>query len=88
MEEKTVSYIVYEGEQARNERHIKRLVRALIVAIALIFLSNAVWLYAWIQFDYTSVESSISLDAKDGTANYVGNDGSITYGTDNSEAGD
>lgn len=36
-----VPYIVYEGEQARNERHIKRLWVALIVAIIALFASNA-----------------------------------------------
>lgn len=43
----TVPYIVYEGEQARNERTVKRLITALIVAIAVIFASNLAWLYAW-----------------------------------------
>ena len=42
-----VPYIVFEGEQARSERHIRRLIIALIVAVALLFLSNAFWLYEW-----------------------------------------
>lgn len=75
-----VPYIVYEGEQARNERHIKRLIIALIISIALIFVSNAAWLFAWCQYDYSSQseETVISLDSTDGgNANYVGNDGDI-----------
>lgn len=61
MEQNTTSvpYIVYEGEQARNERHIRRLMIALIVAILAVFISNAVWLYAWMQeFSGNSNEGS------------------------------
>jgi photosystem II stability/assembly factor-like uncharacterized protein len=52
--ENNVPYIVHEAAQARSERHIKRLVIALVVAIVLIFASNAAWLLAWMQYDYTS----------------------------------
>lgn len=59
-----VPYIVHESAMARNERAVKRLVIALIVAIALIFASNAIWLYAWMQYDYTSdmTTSEINVD--------------------------
>lgn len=77
--QENVSYIVHEGILAREERHIKRLVIALIVAIILIFASNAIWLYAWFQYDYVSTET-ITIDGKDGIANYIGNDGDIYNG--------
>ena len=76
----TVPYIVYEGEQARNERTVKRLITALIVAIAVIFASNLAWLYAWMQYDYYTIDDGVSVDAKDGIANYIGNNGSIVNG--------
>jgi hypothetical protein len=78
-----VPYIVHESAQARNERTVKRLVVALIVAIALIFASNAIWLYAWMQYDYSSdmTTSEINVDGKDGIANYIGNDGDINNGS-------
>ena len=78
-----VPYIVHESAMARNERTAKRLVIALIVAIALIFASNAAWLYAWMQYDYTSdmTTSEITVDGKDGIANYIGNDGDINNGS-------
>ena len=60
MENKTVPYIVYESAQAKNERTIKRIVIALIIAIAFIFISNALWLYAWMQYDYIGVEDTIT----------------------------
>lgn len=81
----TISYIVYEGEQARNERMIRRLVTALIVAILVIFSSNLAWLYAWIQYDYYAVDEGITVDAQDGIANYIGNDGSIVNGSDSGQ---
>ena len=82
----SVPYIVYEGEQARNERTIKRLIVAVVIAVVLCVLSNAVWLYAWMQFDYTDSTEHVQLDAKDGIANYIGNNGDISNGTDSSYA--
>lgn len=46
-----VPYIVYEGEVARSERNIKRLWIALIVAIVMLFASNAGWLIYESQFE-------------------------------------
>lgn len=90
MEEKLaqVPYIVYEGSLARIERIIKKLVLALIITIILLFASNCVWLYAWMQYDYssdatTTETSTVTVDGKDGIANYIGNDGEIKNGTDN-----
>ena len=79
-----VPYIVFEGELARQERHIKRLWIALIVAIAIIFVCNAIWLYVWNQYEYVS--ESVTVDAENGVANYVGNDGDIYNGQDYSTA--
>ena len=84
-----VPYIVYESAQTRMERIVKRLVIALIVAVVLIFVTNAVWLYCWMQYDYaedTESTESISVDSEgDGDANYIGNDGEISYGIDKSD---
>ena len=80
-----VPYIVHEGILARDERTIKRLIIALIFTIALLFCSNAAWLYAWNQYEYVDEDSqSITVDGKDGVANYIGNDGTIINGEDNS----
>lgn len=84
MDLERVPYVVYESEMARNERIIKRLIVALVISIFLIFVSNAIWLYAWLQYDYSS-ESTVTVDGKDGVANYIGNDGEISNGTNNSE---
>lgn len=87
MEEKrnpeSVPYIVHEGAMARNERTVKRLIIALVVSIALLFVSNASWLYAWVSYDYVS---SVTIDGKEGVANYIGNDGDIYNGKDSINA--
>lgn len=72
-----VPYIVYEGEQARNERHIKRMWIALIIAIIALFASNALWLWEWCQYDTESYEISTE---GGGNANYIGEDGVIING--------
>jgi hypothetical protein len=69
----SVPFVVHESAQARNERTVKRLVIALIVAIALIFASNAAWLYAWMQYDYTG-EETVTEYTQDGEGlNIIGN---------------
>lgn len=82
--EKDVPYIVHESALAREERHIRRLVFALVVAVLLLFASNMVWLYYWTQYDYVSDET-ITVDGKSGTANYIGNDGDIYNGENHGE---
>ena len=74
-------YIAHESSVARFERMNKRLSIILAIVIALFFLSNCAWLYAWMQYDYTS-NATVTVDGKDGVANYIGNDGEITNGSD------
>ncbi len=83
--QENVSYFVHEGIMARMERTVKRLWIALIIAVILIFVSNGMWLYAWMQFDYVDTDRSIDINADNGTANYIGNDGDITNGTNPSK---
>lgn len=80
-----VPYLVYETAQARSERNNKRLLIALVIAIGLLFASNAIWLWVWMQYDYTSEE--IIVDSADGgNANYIGRNGDINnYGEGNSQ---
>ena len=77
-----IPYIVHESITVKQERTIKRLMTALVFAIALMFLSNAIWLWAWMQYDYVSEESTVDVDSRNGIATYVGgSSGVITYGT-------
>ena len=79
----TIPYFAHEGSMSRCERIIKKLVVALIVTIVLMFASNAVWLYAWMQYDYSDSETeTVDVDGGlNGVANYIGNDGDIENGT-------
>ena len=51
-----VPYIVHESSMARMERHIRRLWIAVIVAVCLLFASNAGWLIYESQFATISYE--------------------------------
>ena len=82
-----VPYIVHESSMARMERQVKRGWIALIVAVCLLFASNAAWLYAWMQYDYSSEEIVYQQDGE-GT-NIIGDSNEVdNYGaeSDNSEA--
>ena len=79
MDDNRVPYIVFEGEMARHERTIKRLVIALIISISLIFISNIAWLWFFNQFDITS-EDIIVDGTQQGNANFIGEDGVINNG--------
>ena len=83
----SVPYIVHESSMARMERQVKRGWIALIVAVCLLFASNAAWLYAWCQYDYSSEEIIVEQDAQDGgNANYIGNYGDIVNGLPESDS--
>ena len=51
-----VPYIVHETAMARNERKVKRLVVALVVAIVLAFATNVGWLIYESQFETITYE--------------------------------
>lgn len=83
MDDKNIPYIAFESMMARNERHIKRLVIALIIAICLMFASNALWLYCWMQYDYADTTETVTVDSDgDGNANYIKDGGTINNGKD------
>lgn len=68
--EKDVPYIVYESESARHERTVMRLIKVILVLIAMLVISNLAWLWVWNQYDITT--ETISIDNSDeGNANYL-----------------
>lgn len=71
-EQMTVPYIVFEGSMARSERHIKRLVIALIIAVVMIAVTNIAWLYVWNSYEYVGDSTSYSQDGEG--VNIMGND--------------
>lgn len=83
MDDKSVPYIVYEGAQARQERTVKRLVSVIVICVILLFVSNAIWLYAWTQYDYTNESSTTSIVQDGRGINVIGNDNEVNDGTEN-----
>ena len=82
-EKAMIPYFVHESVISRAERQHKRILIALIISIILVFASNALWLYAWMQYDYSGEE--ITVDSNDGIANYIGGSGGIINGTGGSQ---
>lgn len=77
----TISFAAFEECERRHERRERRYIIAIIIAILLVFLSNAMWLLAWTQYDYSGEEIIVEQDATDGgNANYIGNNGDINNG--------
>lgn len=71
----SVPYFVYEGEQARSERHIKRLIIALVVTILLLFGSNALWIWYMSGFDIETYDYT-----QDGVGvNIIGDRNGVDY---------
>lgn len=58
---------------------IKRLFICIIVLIVMLFASNLAWLYAWMQYDYETVDVEQS-STSEGDCNYIGEEGDISYG--------
>ena len=87
MQNKDVPQSVFELEVARHERTVKRLIVALVLAIAMLFASNVAWLWFFNQFDFRT--ETVMFDTDDGGDNsYIGNDGEINNGTDGSSRDD
>lgn len=83
MEEKQVSYAAYEAMVATNERHIKRLLLSLLIAIILLFASNVAWLWFWSQFEFSDEEYS-DIYAQEGEGRFnmnTGTQGDVDYGS-------
>lgn len=79
-----IPYVVHESEVTRLERHNRRWFYVVIVLLVMFFCTNFAWLYIFYQYDYSATET-VTIDGQEGIANYIGNDGTITNGKDNSE---
>ena len=79
-----VPYIVYEGEMARQERNVKRLVVMLAVMLVLFFASNMAWLYVWNQYEYVDETTTIDAQQDGEGVNIVGGE-DVSYGSDGND---
>lgn len=76
-----VPYIVFEGELARAERHVKRLWIVIITCIVALVACNGAWLWYISQYDFESYEYS-----QDGRGvNIIGDSNGVEYNGAESE---
>lgn len=76
MEEQiNVPYIVHEADMARMERSNKRTAILAVIAIALLFITNAAWLWVWNQYEYVDMETVTTSIDQDGEGNNIVGDG-------------
>ena len=75
-----VPYIGHEAAMARNERHVKRLVVALIFAIVLAFATNVGWLIYESQYETLDYSYDYTQDGE-GT-NIIGNGNDVNNGAE------
>lgn len=78
-----MSRLAFERMQAKDERNDLWRNITIIVLIILLVVTNAMWLIAWNQYDYVDDYTEVSADG-DNNANYIGNDGDISNGSENS----
>ncbi len=72
-----VPYIVHEADMARMERSNKRISVLATVVVALLFISNALWIWMWNQYEYgDTVTTTVSQDGEGN--NIIGNGNEVT----------
>lgn len=82
MDEKQISFAAFEAMVATNERHIKRLLFALLIAVVLLFASNIAWLHFWSQFEFEG-EGYTDVYTQEGEGRFnlnTGTQGDVDYG--------
>lgn len=77
-----MSRIAFERMQAKDERNDKWRNIIIILLIALLVITNGMWLWTWSKYEY--VDETTTIKADDGSnANYIGGNGDINNGSDN-----
>lgn len=76
MENNAVPYIAHESAMARLERIIKRLWIVIIILIALLFATNAAWIYYESRWEIVSSYTQEVTQETDGSGNnqFIGGD--------------
>lgn len=87
MDEKVnVPYVVHEADMARMERGNKRLSVLASILVALLFITNALWVWLWNQYEY--VDTVTTTVSQDGEGNNIYGDGNeVNDGADSNDNG-
>ena len=80
----SIPYVVYEAEQNRHERTVKRLVIALVISIVLMFVSNLVWVYEWTRYDY-GYSNSTDISQDGSGVNVIGDGNGVDNGSESDD---
>lgn len=76
--------IAFERMQAKEEKESNTKNKIIILLIILLVVTNGMWLWERNQYNYEDTYE-VELDTGEGgDANYIGNNGDISYGEDNS----
>ena len=79
-----MSRYAFERMQAKDEKNDRWRNIIIITLIILLVVTNAMWLWERNQYDYVDTYE-VDLDSGEGgDANYIGNNGDISYGENNS----
>lgn len=79
-----MSRYAFERMQAKEEKESNTKNKIIILLIILLVVTNGMWLWERNQYDYEDTYE-VGLDTGEGgDANYIGNNGDISYGEDNS----
>lgn len=82
-----VPYIVHEADMVRMERSNKRLSVLATILVALLFITNALWVWLWNQYEY--VDTVTTTVSQDGEGNNIYGDGNeVNDGADSNDNGD
>lgn len=76
-----MSRIAFERMQSKDERNDRWRNIIIILLIILLVITNAMWLWAWNQYDYVDDYTSIEAD-DDSDVNYIGHNGDINNGSE------
>lgn len=80
-----MSRIAFERMQSKDERNDRWRNIIIILLIVLLALTNGAWLWAWNSYEYVDEYSEIQMDTGEGgDNNYIGNNGDINNGTNDS----
>ena len=74
-----MSRYAFERMQSKDERNDKWRNIIIILLIVLLVATNAMWLWAWNQYDYVDDYTSIEADDEN-DINYIGHNGDISNG--------
>ena len=74
-----IPFVASESSMDRLERSNKRMFIIIVFLIIGLVISNSIWLYNWMQYDYVDTYE-VDVDAGEGIANYIGDDGDINNG--------